>query len=33
MCVIGPHEGKKRALDTLELKLRMVSNHHVGARN
>ena len=33
MYVIGPHGGKKRALDTLELKSKMILSHHVGARN
>ena len=33
MCVPGACRGQKKALDLLELELRMVVSHHVGAGN
>lgn len=32
-CTLGAHRSQKRLLDPLELRLWMIVNHHVGAKN
>ena len=33
MCVLDALAGKEKSLDPLELEIRMVVSHHVGAQN